>query len=1015
MLFTITDLLNQLLSLGTGVAASKIMEKLNQDLVQIISRLILKQYHRFQKQFKEAADTLSNKELVPAIQLHFGQLTAAQLSQPLSEEILVDFFMKFFLNPKFRKGEKIETIDPKYRTLLYDCAQEFIRQFETETKQAFDRNSAAATRLFVNSLDKSLKNEQKILEILQQIQKSGIDFPLALQKEIQLPLQQTIKAQIQAEFTRFRDEWPFILRTLRGQTTAEEEAEKEWLAILKQVLEWKRFQNIRRIGMKNSCGELFEMQKPNEIGVITRWVCWGCPNEKRLTDEEVKLAVMALKEHSAAIYFVISRHPLPGNQIQILERNGISWTLTLDAFVNTLLNIDEHREIVIAGYEAQDIYHNYINLNCHTREKPDAAFVLQTYFQDWIQSEKITHLALLGDFGTGKTEFCRRMQWHLLKNYQSAQPARIPILITLRDQKGLKLPQMIANIMNEMGLKEIDYPAFRTLNRLGRFVILIDGFDEMDTHASPAEMKRNFQTLYVLAEGQAKVLLTSRTHYFEHLARKMEIISKDFQTVYLNLLTRDQVREYATKICESSEKARNMFAELEKLPQVDELMRTPVLLDMIIKIFPDLREYEPKIDLAVIYQRATERWIKQAEKEGRLDKLKPEEVIPFMQELAWQMHQEDRLQIKYTQLRNQTYDTYRKRLQIPDTFEIDAIFSEVRTCTFLNRDDDGNYKFAHKSFMEYFTAVYLASLLRKNEAPETAINEEIRQFMHQLLVKKVKNYRTTEFQFNGDLPEGMYRKEGDPFAFIHEKDNSEMVWIPPGQFIVGGEMRDREKPIRIIRLAKGAFLDKFLVTNQQYARFLNETGRFENKWINLQGSYKNERCRIQQQKGKFTVEPGYEQHPVNFVSYYEAEAYADWAGKQLPSEWLWEKAGRGIDGRTYPWGDEWNWDKCNSGEHWAKRDLTSGRSAWHDSKERLKAHITEVGKFSQFSSPFGCTDLSGNLWEWMIEFWDKRKDTRVVRGGCFFFSHDRVRLPYRLYGDPTDRGTNLGFRLSRTN
>ena len=303
--------------------------------------------------------------------------------------------------------------------------------------------------------------------------------------------------------------------------------------------------------------------------------------------------------------------------------------------------------------------------------------------------------------------------------------------------------------------------------------------------------------------------------------------------------------------------------------------------------------------------------------------------------------------------------------------------------------------------MEYFTAAYLAPLLRNNKAPETAINEEIRQFMHQLLVKQVNNYRTAEFRFTEDPPEGMRRKEGDPFTFIHEKDTSEMVWIPPGQFIAGGEYDDDEKATRIIRLEKGAFLDKFLVTNQQYARFLNETGRFENKWINLQGSYKNERCRIQQQKGKFTVEPGYEQHPVNFVSYYGAEAYADWAGKQLPSEWLWEKAGRGIDGRTYPWGDEWNSKNCNCYEHWT------------DQNSEVK--ITPIHAFIKFPSPFGCADLSGNLWEWMIELWRESKKSRVVRGGCFNLFRVNVRLAYRNSFDPASRLNDLGFRLSRTN
>jgi len=383
-----------------------------------------------------------------------------------------------------------------------------------------------------------------------------------------------------------------------------------------------------------------------------------------------------------------------------------------------------------------------------------------------------------------------------------------------------------------------------------------------------------------------------------------------------------------------------------------------------------------------------------------------------MKELAWQMHDEKKFVIPFRQLRTQVIKRFHERVEVDYH---DAFWGEIRTCTFLTRDSSGNYGFAHKSFIEYFTAAYLAPRLRHNQAPETAINEEIRQFLHQLL-KKV-DYRSDEFQFKGTLPPGLKPKPGDPFTFIHEKDQSEMVWIPPGQFIAGGEMDDNEKPTRILRLEQGAFLDKYLVTNQQYARFLNDVGRCEDQWIDLKGSFKNESCRIQSRRDEFVVEAGYEQHPVNFVSFFGAEAYAEWVGKQLPSEWLWEKAGRGIDGRTYPWGDDWDWDQCNSAEHWARRDLSKRKDweKWFDSQERLKAHIKAVTAFSQFPAPFGCIDLSGNLWEWMAEWWSEKKDSRVVRGGCFSAYRDGVRLPYRYYCAPTGLRYNLGFRLSRTN
>ncbi len=646
---------------------------------------------------------------------------------------------------------------------------------------------------------------------------------------------------------------------------------------------------------------------------------------------------------------------------------------------------------------------------------------MREYFSTWLQSDAANHISLLGDFGTGKTEFCRRIQWELLTHYQAANPTRIPVLITLRDQKGLKLPQMIDSIMNTMGLKQIDYTAFRTLNRMGLFVILIDGFDEMSAHATLDDMVKDFLDLSVLAEGRAKVFLTCRTHYFESSAREKEVLSlpefiaerSEFRILYLNPFNQEQIEAYLDKVTGLHQDKRDVLTEMDKHPRLKELMQTPVLLDMILKIFPELMACDEPITLSLIYEKATSRWIADEKRKGHLQKLSREDVWQFMQDLAWQMHHQEQLAINFKDLKSQTYHTFRKSIQV-DTYELDAFYGEVRTCTFLTRDSLGNYKFSHKSFMEYFIAYHLAAKLLTDTAPETKMNDEIRQFIHEILVPKVDYLNDPRFQFSGTLLSGMKHCEKHPNCFIHLKDNSCMIWIPPGQFIAGGEVYDDEKPTRIVNLEKGAFLDKYPITNAQYAHFLNEIGKHDNIWIDLQGSYKNEKCRIMNKRGEFVVEQGYERHPVNFVSFYGAEAYAKWAGKELPSEWLWEKGGRGIDGRTYPWGDVWDWEKCNSAEHWAKRDLSDYGvwEKWFESEEYNLAKITPIGLFAENKSPFVCIDLSGNLWEWMIELWKKDKSWRVVRGGAFYDIRYYVRFAYRTTTPPSTTSSPMWVFVS---
>ncbi|MBZ0160237.1 MAG: formylglycine-generating enzyme family protein [bacterium] len=133
-------------------------------------------------------------------------------------------------------------------------------------------------------------------------------------------------------------------------------------------------------------------------------------------------------------------------------------------------------------------------------------------------------------------------------------------------------------------------------------------------------------------------------------------------------------------------------------------------------------------------------------------------------------------------------------------------------------------------------------------------------------------------------------------------------------------------------------------------------------------------------------------HPVVGVSLYEAEAYAKWAGKRLPTEQEWERAARGTDGRVYPWGDEFDKEKCNSWE----ADI--GRT-------------TPVTKYVNGLSPDGCYDMAGNVWEWTAS---REEDFFVIRGGSWYDATQLVRSAFRSKGMLTFRYDNVGFRCAKT-
>jgi serine/threonine-protein kinase len=215
-----------------------------------------------------------------------------------------------------------------------------------------------------------------------------------------------------------------------------------------------------------------------------------------------------------------------------------------------------------------------------------------------------------------------------------------------------------------------------------------------------------------------------------------------------------------------------------------------------------------------------------------------------------------------------------------------------------------------------------------------------------------------------------------------------MRYIPGGTFSMGSNTGDEyARPAHEVTVAP-FYMDTTEVTNQQYSAFLQ--GRPEiappSDW-----------------SGRF-YKAGTADMPVVNVSWYDALAYAEWAGKRLPTEEEWEYAARGTDGRLYPWGNTWD-----SGKAFTK-------------KSGVKK-LQPVGSLPAGASPFGILDMSGNAWEWCSSNFAlypgstvPAKDLafKVIRGGAIGDDEDKATTTYRNWVPP-DRGYEaLGFRCVKS-
>ena len=617
---------------------------------------------------------------------------------------------------------------------------------------------------------------------------------------------------------------------------------------------------------------------------------------------------------------------------------------------------------------------HYIPSRCHD-EKGDNKGLLHDYVLEWLNDPKRKLLAVLGDYGIGKTSFCYKFACDIIG------AAYVPVVVELKTV----ITEGWRGIQREIRSGAEDSTQSP--------VLILDGFDELSLTFDKETVLKEIENLSKTTQEYKKVILTSRTQFFRSEEEEKETLVQKwkkflgigprsmtyprFERIYVSLFDDEQIKRYLD-LSLGKEKSEKFWNEtVEKVFNVKDLASRPILIELIVNDLDAVQNIEGKVTPGKVYRTITERW--QEREDQRLppsivlqhrEERIPKNIMLFMEELAYWMLTKGVDRLHFKTLRdaiNKYFDDETKEML---RLSLDNLDYQIRNCSFLSRHAQGYYAFAHRSFIEYFVAGKISREIPQDKAQEIKITDETALFVSELIGPSV--YERIE------PPQGV-------------KVPEKMVYVPPGQFIMG-----EEDSIRITSLKKGFFIDKYLVTNVQFCEFLNERGNRQEggkEWIDLKGSYEDEKCRIRKDDDRFAVESNFEDHPVIYVTWYGTMAYAQWAGKRLPAEEEWEKAARGIDGRVYPWGNEFDNDKCNTGES-------------------KIGHATPVKKYQEGRSPHGCHDMAGNVWEWTDSLYDEKKEEKVLRGGEWYDTRFYTRCAYRFWGFPG--GSVTGFRCART-
>lgn len=460
------------------------------------------------------------------------------------------------------------------------------------------------------------------------------------------------------------------------------------------------------------------------------------------TDRDVPVGVDLVKQKAAVLLSLAGGEFL--FRLMFVARNGFTaeakafassqatvLLLTLTDLENQLVDFTPYINSYLHNYEKSSgmfkegkLIDHYVELTARDEQNRIIPLFTQEV-KNWLRDESNNLLFLLGEYGAGKTSFSRHLVYELIdEKYRKKQAQRyIPIIINLRDHRGgaPNFQQVITDtLVNLYGVHIHSFMAFEHLCSNGNILLVLDGFDEMTDKSDKQTLIDCFNQIYLLATLNTKIILTCRSNFFrshsdviellKHFSitlpssntRNNSIVQLSFgnhgRVLYVEKLNRKQIGEFIK--ARFGDDAESILTKIESIHDLSDLSTRPVLLDMILTTLPELLNLNKRINSAALYEHYTDRWT--ARDDWRV-KIPLKIRQNFCEILAWVLHNAKMQEVDHIILEKALIKSLQK--MVSSTDQLDKFKNDLQTCSFLVRvSNDDKFRFAHKSFLEYFVA-----------------------------------------------------------------------------------------------------------------------------------------------------------------------------------------------------------------------------------------------------------------------------------------------------------------------